>query len=82
MGETLRNLQSRINEHQDTSKLSEPARHLNSHPDHSFTWQSIVTVQPWTLRRIVEAILIANHRPSLNKQVKAFNLSLFPMGIT
>ena len=82
MGETSRNLQSRINEHEDISKNSEPTRHLNSHPEHSFSWQPIVSVQSWTLRRIVEALLIAKHRPSLNKQVKAFSLSLFPMGIT
>ena len=82
MGETSRNLQSRIDEHQDISTLSELARYLNSYPEHSFSWQPIVSVQSWTLRRIVEAILIAKHRPSLNKQVKAFSLSLFPMGIT
>ena len=31
---------------------------------------------------IVEAHLIAKHQPNLNKQVKVFTLSLFPMGIT
>ena len=59
IGETSRNLQSRIDEHLDTSKLSEPARHLYSHPEHFFTWKSIVSIQSWTLGCIVEALLIA-----------------------
>ena len=36
----------------------------------------------WTLRRIVEALLIAKLRPNLNKEVEFFTLSLFPMRIT
>ena len=82
IGETSRNLHSRIDEHLDTSKLSETARHLYSHQDHFLTWKAIVSVQSWTLRGIVEALLIAKLRPNLNKQMKSFTLSLFPMGIT
>ena len=44
VGETSRNLQSCIDEHLDTSKLSEPARHLYSHPEHFFIWKSIVSI--------------------------------------
>ena len=82
VGETSRNLKARIMEHEDISKVSEPARHLSSHPLHSFSWKPIVSVHSWSLRRITEALLIAKYRPALNKQVQAFTLSLFPMGIT
>ena len=82
VGETSLNIQSRTDEHLDNSKLSEPARHLYSHPEHFFTWKFIVSIQSWTLRSIVEALLIAKLRPNLNKKVKAFALSLFPIGIT
>ena len=82
VGETSRNLQERISEHEDITKLSEPARHLRSNPNHSFTWKVIAPAHSWTLRRILEALLIAKLRPDLNKQVQAFSLSLFPSGIT
>ena len=67
-------MQERMSEHEDTTKLSEPARHLRSNPSHSFT--------SWTLRRILEALLIAKLCPDLNKQVQAFSLPLLPSGIT
>ena len=37
IGEKQRNFSVRINEHQNKNKLSEPARHLNQFPIHSFT---------------------------------------------
>ena len=36
-----RNLSVRINEHQNKTKISEPAKHLKHFPDHSFTWRVI-----------------------------------------
>ena len=81
MGETC-NLQERISEHEDITKLSEPARHLRSKPSHSFTWKVITPAHSWTLRRILEALLVAKLLPDLNKQVQAFSLSHLPSGIT
>ena len=51
-------------------------------PTPHFLWKPILSVHCWKRRRITEALLIAKHRPALNKQVQAFTLSLFPMGIT
>ena len=48
----------------------------------AFTWKVITPTHSWTLRRILEALLIAKLRPDLKKQVQAFCLSLFPSGIT
>ena len=65
IGETSRNLKARTDEHEDTSKQSEPARHLAAHPYHIFFWKPILSVHPWKRRSITEALLIAKHRPAL-----------------
>ena len=67
VGETSQNLKAHIMEHEDNiiSKVSEPARHLYLQPLHSFFWKPIVSVHSWSLRRITEALLIANYRPAL-----------------
>ena len=82
VGETSRNLEERIREHEDITRFSEPARHLALNPSHSFSWKAIAPAFSWTFRRIIESLLIAKFRPNLNKQVQAFSLSLFPSGIT
>ena len=82
VGETSRDLQERISEHEGITKLSKPAQHLRSNPNHSSTWKVITPAHSWTLRRILEALLIAKLRPDLNKPVQAFSLPLFLSGIT
>ena len=82
IGETQRNLSVRINEHQDKAKLSEPAKHLNQYPSHSFTWRVITPARQWGKRKIMEALMIAAKNPSLNKKLQARPIFLFPMGIT
>ena len=52
------------------------------HSQYFFSWQAITSVQPWSLRHVTEALLITKHRSVLNKQVLAFHVSPFPMGIT
>ena len=80
VGEASRNFQSCIDEHLDTSKLSEPARHLYSHPEHFFTWKSIVSIQSWTLRRIDEPLLLAKLRPYSEQTSKSFRSVSVPHG--
>ena len=72
-----RNLQSRIDEHLDTSKLSEPAMQTPLLTSATFFHMEI-----YGLYSILEALLIVKLCPNLNKQVKALALSLFPTGIT
>ena len=77
-----RNLQSRIDEHQDTLKLSEPDILHNLHSG------TFLHLETYCLHLILDLmpqcwiLLIAKLCPNLNKQVKAFTLSQFAMGIT
>ena len=83
VGETSHKLQERISEHEDTTKLSEPARHVRSNPNHSFTCKVITPPHSWTLRRILKALRIAKLLPpDLNKPVQSFSLSLSPSAVT
>jgi len=70
----------RVNEHSDTNKQSEPAKHLETHPEHKFTWDILTSAHSWTKRKIKEAFYIARFNPVLNKQVQSFHLTLYPMG--
>ena len=45
--ETSRNLKACTDEHEDTTKQSEPARHLVAHPHHIFSWKPILSVHSW-----------------------------------
>ena len=69
IGETARNLAVRINEHSDTNKQSEPAKHLKKNPDHKFAWDILSSAHSWTKRKIKEAFYISRYNPELNKQV-------------
>ena len=44
VGETARNLETRVEEHADITKTSEPARHIKSNPYHIFTFKPLCTV--------------------------------------
>ena len=39
IGETVRNVEIRRQEHEDTQKDSEPVKHLKNNPTYSFTWK-------------------------------------------
>ena len=82
VGETQRNFSVRIDEHSDTTKVSEPARHLLEFPQHSFTWNVITGQHNWRKRKILEALFIALRKPELNKKLLAHPIHLFSMGVT
>ena len=65
IGETARNLAVRINEHSDTNKQSEPAKHLKKNPDHKFAWDILSSAHSWTKRKIKEAFYISRYNPEL-----------------
>jgi len=60
-----------IDEHSDTTKVSEPERHLLEFPRHSFTWNIITGQHYWQKRKILEALFIALRNPQLNKKLLA-----------
>ena len=83
IGETVRNVEIRWQEHEDTQKDSEPAKHLKNNPTHSFTWKALPPAS--SIRRIrqnMEASMIALKLPSLNERVESKKLLLFGNGVT
>ena len=69
----------RKQEHKDKIiSTTEPALHLYANPDHSFTWKILCVCINLKTRHTLEALLIGRHQPSLNKQVSAFRLTLYP----
>ena len=82
IGETVRNVEIRWQEHEDTQKDSEPAKHLKNNPTHSFTWKVFLSVS--SIRRIrqnMKVSIIALKRPALNERVVSKKLLLFRNGV-
>ena len=82
IGEIVRNLVVRIVEHSNPAHTSEPAKHLQENPSHSFTRLVLSSAQTFHKRRIIEGLMIQQFRPTLNKQVISYVSKLFPSGIT
>ena len=83
IGETVRNVEIRWQEHEDTQKYSELEKLLKNNPTHSFTWKVLLPAS--SIRRIrqnMEASTIALKRPSLNERVESKKLLLFRNGVT
>ena len=83
IGETVRNVEIRWQEHEDTQKDSEPAKHLKNNPTHSFIWKVLLPAS--SIRRIrqnMEASMIALKRPSLNDRFESKKLLFFRNGVT
>ena len=78
IGESVRNVENRWQEHKDTQKDSEPAKHLKNNPTYSFTWKVFLPASSNRLiKRDLEASIIAFKRPLLYKQFESKKLSLF-----
>ena len=80
--ETKRNFAVRKAENESKSHNSEPARHLAKHPTHTCTWNIACTEKTTLRRNIMEGLLIACEKSTLNKQVHSFIAKLLPLGIT
>ena len=78
IGESVRNIEIKWQEHEDTQKDSETAKHLKNSPTHLFTWKFLL---PASLIRCIRqnmvASIIALNLPSLNEGVESKKLSLF-----
>ena len=83
IGETKRNVITRWREHENFSLKSEPAKHLNSFPDHKFEWKIVLNAPKHTrTRKNLEASFIALKKPRLNDQLDSAKLLLFRNGVT
>ena len=82
-GETKINTDNRWGQHNNIKLNSNPAQHLNTNKDHSFTWRIIRNAsQNDNRRKILEALYIAKFKPSLNEHINYKLLNLFKHGIT
>ena len=83
IGETIRNVKTRWEEHENIKKDSEPAKHLKTNPRHYFDWKTLLPASKnYRHRKNLEASFIATKRPSLNNQLDTKMLLLFRNGIT
>ena len=77
----MKNFVARKAENENPLHKSQPARHLSSHPSHSYTW-NIFHKEMSLFKRKIIGLLNAREQPSFNKQVQCFIASLYPSGIT
>ena len=82
IGETVRNLAVRIAEHSNPSHTSEPAKHLQENPSHSFTWRVLSSAQNIPQAQDRRGANDPTIPPHLNKQVISYVSKLFPSRIT
>ena len=83
IGETKRNTATRWSEHSDPRGKSEPSKHLAQNPNHTFTWEVLLTASKNTrMRKNLEASMVALRKPNLNNQVESKKLTLFRYGVT
>ena len=81
--QTIRNVETRWNEHNMPSEKSNASKHLNSSITHHFSWSVIFNapIKKFT-RKILEAYFIALLNPTVNDQIESDLLHLFKNGIT
>ena len=78
IGKTRRNAELRWEEHENTFKDSEPAKHLKENLSHKFSWKILfAATQNKRISKILEASEIALKRPSLNEQIESKKLLVF-----
>ena len=83
IGETNRNVATRWGEHENPKHNSEPAKHLQANPTHSFVWKSHISASTFdNKRKILEGFFIATEGPSLDNQLMTKKLILFKHGVT
>ena len=83
IGETVRNVEFRWQEHEVKQKDSEPAKYLKNNATHSFTWKVLLPASSIRhIRQNMEASIIALKQPSLNERVESKKLLLFRNGVT
>ena len=83
IGESKLNAEVRSNEHNNSTKSSEPSKHLRSNINHYFTWTVILNApNNAKTRKYLEASYIALWRPDLKEQKDFQRLVLFRNGVT
>ena len=83
IGETIRNVVTRIDEYKQPNGKVEPSKHLKNNPGLQFNWMILSRAPLHCLKRkILEAYFIKQLNPSLNDQLDSDILTLFRHGVT
>ena len=78
IGQMRHNVELRWEEHENTFKDSEPARHLKENLNYKFSWKILFAApENKRIRKILEASKIELKRPSLNEQIELKSFSYF-----
>ena len=78
-----RNIELRWEEHENTSKDSEPAKYLKENLSHKFSCKILFAApENKQIRKILETSEITLKRPSLNKKIESKKILLFCNGVT
>ena len=81
--ETIRNVITRIDEHEQRNGISEPSKHLKNNSGHQFNWKILSRAPSHRLKRkILQSYFIKQLNPSLNDQLDSKILTLFRHGVT
>ena len=81
--ETVQKVEVCWKEHNSSSSISEPSKHLKENEGHSFDWRILMMVpQNNRARRYLEASQIALRQPTLNNKLETKLLHLFRNGVT
>ena len=83
IGEAGRNVELRLEEHENTSKDSELAKHLKENLRNKFSWKNLFAApENKRICKVLEASEITLKRPRLNEQIESKKLLLFRNGVT
>ena len=83
IGETIRNAVTRIDEHEQPNRKSEPSKHIKNNPGHKFDWMILSRAPSHRLKRIIlEAYFMKQLNPSLIDQRDSEILTLFRHVVT
>ena len=78
IGEPVRNIKVRSQEHEDRQKASESTKHLKNNPTNLFTWKVLLLASLNTcIRKNAESSIMTLKRPSPHERVESKKLSLF-----
>ena len=76
--ETIRNVITRIDEHEQRNGISEPSKHLKNNSGHQFNWKILSRAPSHRLKRkILQSYFKKQLNPSLNDQLDSKILTLF-----
>ena len=83
IGETIRNVVTRIDEHEQPNGKSVFSKHLKNSPGHQFNWMILSRAPAHRLKRkILEVYFIKQLNPFLNDQLDSEILKLFRHSVT